>query len=294
MHTHKKIHGHILFHHGAAVIISILSLICIYLPTIVESVDIATDSSSSSSTSTKQHSKCKNTVQYEVVGTIPSDENAFTQGLTYGNGKLYLSTGINGHSTVREISKMDGQTTLDNIDLADEYFGEGLAFYKNKLIQLTWKKRTGFIYETEPKLALIKTFTFETTRNEGWGITYDESKKQFIVSDGSEYLHFWDEDTLQETHKVAVLDTMGKVRNLNELEYYDEDRIMANKWYTDLIYIINIKSGQVEEIIDFSTLWPRSERGDGADVFNGISVYDNGEFLVTGKLWPLMYRIKFI
>lgn len=292
MHTHKKIHGHILFHHGAAVIISILSLICIYLPTIVESVDIATDSSSSSST--KQHSKCKNTVQYEVVGTIPSDENAFTQGLTYGNGKLYLSTGINGHSTVREISKMDGQRTLDNIDLADEYFGEGLAFYKNKLIQLTWKKRTGFIYETEPKLALIKTFTFETTRNEGWGITYDESKKQFIVSDGSEYLHFWDEDTLQETHKVAVFDTMGKVRNLNELEYYDKDRIMANKWYTDLIYIINIKSGQVEEVIDFSTLWPRSERGDGADVFNGISVYDNGEFLVTGKLWPLMYRIKFI
>ena len=91
----------------------------------------------------------------------------FRQGLTYGNEKLYLSTGLYGRSNVREISKTDGTQILDNIQLSNKYFGEGLAFYKDKLIQLTWKEDTGFVYETKPELKLIKTFTYSTTKNEG-------------------------------------------------------------------------------------------------------------------------------
>jgi len=207
---------------------------------------------------------------------------------------LYLSTGLYGRSNVREISKTDGTQILDNIQLSNKYFGEGLAFYKDKLIQLTWKEDTGFVYETKPELKLIKTFTFSTTKNEGWGITHHPINSQFIVSDGSHYLHFWDEATLQETHKIPVIDQMGYiVKNLNELEYFDENRIFANKWFTDKIYLININNGNVEQEFDFSKLWPKEMRDRRTDVFNGISVFDDGDFVVTGKLWSKMFRIRF-
>jgi len=257
--------------------ISILSLISTFIPT----------------------AKCANTkrrakkISYKVLGEIPFDKNSFTQGLTYGNGKLYLSTGLYGHSNVREISKTDG-SSKDNIQLSNDYFGEGLAFYKDKLIQLTWKEQKGFIYKTKPKLQLLKSFDFTTTKNEGWGITYHPAKSQFIVSDGSQYLHFWDETTLQETHKIPVTNYKGRViQNINELEYFDEDHILANVWFKDKICLININTGKVEQEFDFTDLWPKSVRDEGADVFNGISAFDDGEFVVTGKLWPKMYRVKF-
>jgi len=283
---HKVLRNRYSIYHTTTVI-AVLWL-CIFLSII----DNAT--SNTQQQEQQPHAKCTSTSQYTVVGSIFSDKTSFTQGLTYGNGKLYASTGLYGQSKVREISKTNS-TVIDNINLSNNYFGEGLAFYKDKLIQLTWKEQTGFIYKTTPKITLIETFSFTTTNNQGWGIAYNPSKSQFIVSDGSKYLHFWDERTLQETHKVAVTDSKGSsVKNLNELEYYGTNRILANIWYQDKILIINIKTGKVEEEIDFTTLWPKSERDKvRADVLNGITAFDNGEFLVTGKLWPLMYRIKF-
>ena len=38
--------------------------------------------------------------------------------------------------------------------------------------------------------------------NQGWGITYDESNQEFIVSDGSAFLYYWDRDSLREKRKV--------------------------------------------------------------------------------------------
>ena len=42
----------------------------------------------------------------------------------------------------------------------------------------------------------LDKFKFTSTRNEGWGITHDN--KNLIVSDGSEYLHFWNPETKKE------------------------------------------------------------------------------------------------
>jgi len=49
------------------------------------------------------------------------------------------------------------------------YFGEGLTLFddNNKLIQITWKERTGFIYNVAPNITQVDTFVFSTTRNEG-------------------------------------------------------------------------------------------------------------------------------
>jgi glutamine cyclotransferase len=46
---------------------------------------------------------------------------------------------------------------------------------------------------------------------------------------------------------------------------------------------------------DFSTLWPKSERPPGADVFNGISTSKEPDVLyVTGKKWNRMFKIKLL
>ena len=85
---------------------------------------------------------------------------------------------------------------------------------------ITWHAKTGFIYDAE-SFELIKNFPFTTTapKNEGWGITYDAANQEFIVSDGSPYLYFWDRDTLEEKRKVEITRFNGELQNeLNELD----------------------------------------------------------------------------
>lgn len=41
-----------------------------------------------------------------------------------------------------------------------------------------------------------------TKTHQGWGITTDGTS--LIVSDGSEYLYFWDPETMEETRRVKV------------------------------------------------------------------------------------------
>lgn len=176
-----------------------------------------------------------------------------------------------------------------------KYFAEGLTYYGDGLlIQITWKSKNGFIYNATD-LSVVKEFEFSTKRNEGWGITYNEAEDEFIVSDGSDTLHFWDGVTLEEKRRVVVThpdDPDKKVRNLNELEFY-KGFVLSNVWQKDLIYRINYDTGAVEEVYDFGPLWPHAQRSIANDVLNGISVTENeDELFVTGKKWPTIYRIK--
>ena len=172
-------------------------------------------------------------------------------------------------------------------------FAEGMAYYgEGSLIQITWKEKIGFIYDAK-NLNVISNFTYSTTRDEGWGITYDESTDSFIVSDGSDMLHFWDRETLKETQRIQVTHRDGRiVKNLNELEFWN-GFVLSNVWYEDRIYVIDPTTGNITNDLDFSMLWPRSQRSWKNDVFNGISVTDvDDELFVTGKKWPKIYRIQ--
>ena len=147
-------------------------------------------------------------------------------------------------------------------------FGEGIACYyvdrsdddgggdvvrEHRLIQLTWKDKIGMIYRinnnnneetnnqkdneqqtTADSLELIDTFKFNTHTGEGWGITFVPHTKEFYVSDGSEYIHVWDVETLVEKRRMAVtLDRGGdenssggssvRLKYVNELEFVDFD-----------------------------------------------------------------------
>src|SRR5262245_46092705 len=85
------------------------------------------------------------TSTFKVVHTYPHDPNAFTEGLFYLNGYLYESTGLEGHSNIRKVRLDTGEVVL-NHDLPPEYFGEGITWWDNRLIGLTWKSQVGFVY----------------------------------------------------------------------------------------------------------------------------------------------------
>ena len=169
----------------------------------------------------------------------------FRQGLTYANNRLFESTGLYGESSLL-ILDPNTAAVVKQVPMDPSLFGEGLAYITGNLLQITWKARKGFVYNSDT-LEVVRPFTFSTTRNEGWGITYDECRNEIIVTDGSNNLHFWDPATLTEIRKVSVMrQSAAPAANLNEIEFW-RGRVIANVWYEDVILVINPVNGEVEK-----------------------------------------------
>ncbi|CAN0459499.1 unnamed protein product, partial [Ectocarpus sp. 8 AP-2014] len=64
---------------------------------------------------------------------------------------------------------------------------------------LTWRSKVGFSWDLET-FEQQEQFHFNTMTGQGWGITTDG--ESLIVSDGSEFLFFWDPATMKETRRV--------------------------------------------------------------------------------------------
>jgi glutamine cyclotransferase len=225
--------------------------------------------------------------KYRLVNVFPHDPSAFTQGLVYENGVLYEGTGQYGESSLRKVDLKTG-TVLERVDLPVEYFGEGITIYKDKIIQLTWRSFTGFVYD-KSNLFSFESFTYDS---EGWGITCDG--KRLIVSDGTSTLRFLNPEKYTEIGKIEIKHGLRSVKYLNELEYIN-GYIFANVLPSDSIAIIHPQSGDVKGWVDLSGLLSPAERRYPIDVLNGIA-YDavNDRFFVTGKNWPKLFEIKII
>ncbi len=224
---------------------------------------------------------------YKIVNTFSHDPESFTQGLFLEDGILYESTGLNGKSAVKKIDLKTGKV-IKSRNMQDKFFGEGLTIVNDKIIQITWRSKTGFVYDKD-SLEILRTFSYKT---QGWGITYDG--KYLIISDGSEILYFMDPKSFVVVGKLEIYDDRGKVSKLNELEYIDGE-IYANIWGKDLIARINPKTGYVNSWIDLTGILSKEDRKGKEDVLNGIAYNpENNTLLVTGKLWPKIFEIKVI
>lgn len=223
---------------------------------------------------------------YRIVNVYPHNTDAFTEGLSFDNGKLYEGTGLYGESKLRCVELDTGNIT-QRYSLPDSYFGEGITVLDDKIIQLTWHENTGFVY-TKDSFSLINQFHYPT---EGWGITTDG--KQLIMSDGTATLHFLDPETFNETGTVEVHDVSGPVREINELEYVKGD-VYANVFGQERIAIIDTQTGQVKAWVDVTGLRSPTD-SDVNDVLNGIA-YDaaGGRLFVTGKRWSQLYEITLV
>ncbi len=224
---------------------------------------------------------------YEVVHVYPHDPGAFTEGLVYEDGFLYESTGLKGRSSLRKVELETGKV-LREVDLAAQYYGEGISLYNQEIVQLTWQQHVGFVYD-KGSFELLREFDYPT---EGWGITYDGQR--LIMSDGTSTLHFLDPETFKEVGSVQVFDDTGPVDNLNELEYVNGE-IYANVWLTDRIAMIDPGTGRVQGWIDLTGLLSTADLSQPVNVLNGIA-YDaeHDRLFVTGKLWPKLFEIKLV
>lgn len=224
---------------------------------------------------------------YHVVHTYPHDPQAYTQGLFYLNGLLYESTGLNGQSSIRK-ERLETGEILQRHDIGEQYFGEGIVNWKNRLLELTWKNEVGFIYDLAT-FALKGQFSYP---GEGWGLTQDG--KRIIMSDGTSELRFWDPETLRETGRVRVTAEGVPIDQLNELEWV-KGEVYANVWQTNRIARIDPASGKVVGWIDLTGILSPTNVVDEGGVLNGIA-YDaaTDRLFVTGKLWPKLFQITLV
>lgn len=224
-------------------------------------------------------------LEWSIVRAFPHDPKAFTQGLLWHDGALYESTGMEGQSKVRRVDLQSGQPTK-NLDLPKEYFAEGLALAGDRLYQLTWQSKVGFVYDAKTFKPLAK-FNYQ---NEGWGLTFDG--KNLIQSDGTDVLTFRDPKNFAAKRTVKVTRDGAPLRDLNELEWID-GYVWANVWQTDEIVVIDPINGKVVGELNLSGLLGQAERTGREDVLNGIA-YDaaSKRVFVTGKNWPKLFWIR--
>ncbi|KAK1366565.1 glutaminyl-peptide cyclotransferase-like [Heracleum sosnowskyi] len=225
----------------------------------------------------------------EVVNEFPHDPAAFTQGLLYGgNDTMYESTGLYHQSSVRRVEIQTGKIlALHKMD--STYFGEGLTLFKDRLYQVTWLKKIGFIYDRND-FSKFQRFTHQM--EDGWGLATDG--KVLFGTDGSSTLYHIDPQNMKVLQKQLVTYNGHEVHNLNELEYIN-DEVWANVLQTDCIARISPKDGVVREWILLHSLREGllAAGRNNFDVLNGIAWdKDTNRIFVTGKLWPKLYEIK--
>jgi len=224
-------------------------------------------------------------VTMRVIGTRPHDETAFTQGLEFYGERLFESRGLRGSSGLSEINVTDGEVLRD-FPLAPEFFGEGITIVGDTIIQLTWTSGKAFVYDIET-LSVFNQFEYD---GEGWGLCFDGTS--LYMSDGSDVLILRDPETFAITGSLKVASDLVSVNQLNELECVD-GHVYANMWQTNTIIAIDTASGHVDMVIDASALQTYEGVSD-ADVLNGIAyIKASDSFLITGKLWPLMFEVVF-
>lgn len=220
-----------------------------------------------------------------VLDALPHDPAAFTQGLVLHDGVFYESTGVYGASTVRIVDPETGQV-LSSVDLDDRFFGEGLEVVGERVVQLTWREQTAFVWDADT-LEPLGTYGYD---GEGWGLCAFEDR--FVMSDGSSTLTFRDLDSFDVIGTVEVVASGQPVDRLNELECVGE-LVYANVWYSDEILVIAADSGEVVAQVDASSLRDQLSSGEGIDVLNGIAHDpDRSVFYLTGKLWPEVFEVR--
>jgi glutamine cyclotransferase len=221
---------------------------------------------------------------YKVIHTYPHDREAFTQGLFYDNGVLFEGTGENA-SSLREVNLETGKV-VRQLNLDNSLFGEGIALCRERIYQVTWKSKVGFIYN-KSDFKLINKIYYPT---EGWGLTTMDDK--IVMSDGTNVLYFYEPEMFTVISKIEVYDNEKKRDSLNELEYINGE-IWANIWINNHIARIDPATGKVLGYIDLKGILPTADRDAETDVLNGIAYDSKGNrIFVTGKRWPKLFEIK--
>ena len=226
---------------------------------------------------------------YKILEEYPHDIDAYTQGLEFNNGILYESTGQYKKSSLRKTNFETGEV-INVVNLSDPYFGEGLTIINNKIYQLTWREKTGFIYNLET-MEKKGSFVYGKSK-EGWGLCNNGTS--IYKSDGTEKIWKLNANTLGEEDYIEIYTNTSKIKSVNELEWV-EGKIYANIYEKDAIAIVNPANGAVEGVIDFTSLKNHVSKLKIDEVLNGIAYKGEPNILyITGKNWDKLFKVEII
>jgi glutaminyl-peptide cyclotransferase len=223
-----------------------------------------------------------------VLARVPHDSRSWTEGLELSGGLLYEGTGLTGRSELRELDPVTGRV-LRIAELPGQRYGEGITVLGDRIWQLTYTERVGLPWD-RTTLSAGPPVPYP---GEGWGLCHDAAGRM-IASDGSPRLRLLTRD-LRPTGSLEVRIAGRPLPALNELECAP-DGVWANVFHTDYLVHIALPSGAVTEVVDASALTNEVSGLDSrVDVLNGIAaIPGTDEFLLTGKYWPLIFRVRFV
>ena len=226
---------------------------------------------------------------YKTVNTFPHSKKHYTQGLEFFENVLYEGTGEYGTSGIFKTKLETGNIEQSKM-LDAKYFGEGITILNDKLYQLTYKTKIGFVYRLSD-FALIDSFQFQS--DEGWGLTNDGTN--LIMSDGTHVLTWLNPNDYSVVKTLQVANNKGIINNLNELELID-GKIYANVYTTNLIVTIDPETGKVLSEINLSGIVDMyKNQKDPIDYMNGIAYLEKSKrFFITGKYWPKIFEINLV
>jgi glutaminyl-peptide cyclotransferase len=219
-----------------------------------------------------------------VLAQMPHDPYAFPEGFEINGANLYEGTGLVGHSQLRELDPATGALRRA-VPLSPSYFGEGVTVVGDRIWQLTY--RNGVAIEWDK--ATLTPVREVHLSGEGWGLCWDGNR--LVQSDGTARLHFHNTTDFAETGAVTVKTKDGKpLAGLNELECVD-GQIWANVFPTDHIVRLDPATGLVTAVVDAGGLLDNSRSEN--QVLNGIAHVNGQVFLLTGKYWSSIFRVRF-
>ncbi len=225
-------------------------------------------------------------ITYTIVNEYPHDTKNFVQGFQLEGNTIYESNGQNGSSQILKYT-LGTTNPLASSQQPAEVFSEGATIVDDKVFQLTWQNKKGYVYN-KSDLNLISEFPYPNEIGEGWGLTYDG--KNLIASDGSKNLYFLSPENPSSLLKyISVAGNKQAYDQLNELEYH-QGFVYANVWQKPYILKINPATGEVVGKLDFTEIVQKHTTGND-DVLNGIAFKGNN-MLVTGKNWPVIYEVQ--
>ena len=219
-------------------------------------------------------------ISYEIRAEYPHDPNDFLEGFTLEENVVYESVGLNNSSKLIKYN-LGTTTPITLTKQPTDIFSEGCAIAGDKIVQLTYQNRKGFIYEKNT-LKLISEFSLPNVMKEGWGLTYDG--KNLIATDGSKNLYFLEVNDPSKVVKTLPVAGYSEIYDqLNELEYHN-GFIYSNVWHKPIILKINPSNGEVVGKFDFTKLTEENSQNNSEHVLNGIA-FKGENMLVTGKNW---------
>lgn len=224
-------------------------------------------------------------ISYTVVAEYPHNTKSFTEGFYLEGNTVYESVGQEGQSKLMKY-ELGKETVTKEVKQPDTIFSEGISSIGNKIYQLTYKAKKGFIYDKNT-FEVLDEFAYPNVIGEGWGMTTDG--KNLMVSDGTKNIYFLNPNDPSKMIKfISVAGNHQVYDMVNELEYH-KGFIYANVWQKSIILKINPANGEVVGTFDFTDIAKQNTKG-GDDVLNGIA-FKGDNMLITGKNWPKIYEV---